>query len=451
VNLRPTVALLPLPIAFAAGSIAARTLYARVPLRFRADSGQPLAVVTAWGAHGEAAFAILAATVAAGAAATLVAMHRCARTATGSEGTAILATAALTAAAALTWPFVFSSDAYAYAAYGAMAAAGIDPYAPVAFATHGAFVDAARAQWSGSFPVCVYGPAFVAVATEVVRAGAGNVAATLFGFRALAVAAFLTSIALLDRALADTPPADRYRALCAYGLNPVCLWTAAEGHNDAFLMAAVMAAAAVARRNLPGGAFLMGLGALIKAPAAVLALGAGLHPQLGRARLRALTAAGAGVGVAAGLSLPVLLPALRTVGAHGVYDPQVSVQGLFGPRIGVLLACAAAAWGLVLFERGRAAGAAWLGIALMVALPNGYPWYAPWLLPWCLGAGWGAASRALWAATIFSVARYLPDAAGTLGADAVRAAAAVAALPLAFALAELRLRIPTRKKVSVRS
>jgi hypothetical protein len=440
------------PLAFGAGSAAMRVLLQRAPRSIAVDLAQPLPVVTAWHAFGSAAFAILAFTIALATLGLLVAAPRFARGAAGRDGLLVVAIAALALLAAGSWPVVFSSDVYAYAAYGALAAAGHDPYAALAPSVSGPFVEAARWQWSGPFPRCVYGPLFVALARgEVALFGAAGVAATLTALRVSAGAAFLGSILLLDSALGErVPAASRRLALCAYGLNPVALWTVAEGHNDAFVMLVVTAGAAAAARGARfAGPLLAALAPVLKAPGLLLAAVAACGVVAFRVPERGRILAGVGLGtvLAAGIALPPLLPALGALGKHGRYAPQVSAQGLLGLGPALVLAALAAGYGVLLLRGGRRSGFAWLGIGVLLALPNPYPWYAPWLVPLALAAGAGASGVALWAATISAVVRYLPDAAGGLDAGTARLAALFAALPLLWAVAGARRLVFARKKV----
>src|ERR1700693_2044772 len=115
-------ALAGVPLAFAAGAVASRVLLRAEPQRWTADLSQPLVVVTAWRDYGLDFFVIFALTIA-------------------------LAASALIAA--FSWPIVFSSDVYAYAAYGDLTLHGHNPYIPVSAAYHDRFVDAARWQWGG--------------------------------------------------------------------------------------------------------------------------------------------------------------------------------------------------------------------------------------------------------------------------------------------------------------
>jgi hypothetical protein len=442
-------ALMPIPLAFAAGALGARSLQTHAPQRFAVDFAQPFVIVTAWGSFGSEAFAILGCTLLVATIALVLAARALVREPKPTDTPAVVAIAACALACAFAWPFAFSSDVYAYAAYGAMVRDGLDPYALLPAHAHGAFYDAARWQWSGVYPVCVYGPAFVALATGTVAAFASlGAGATLTALRVGSALAFLGSIACLAAALAGRPRRERAIALYAYGLNPVILWSVAEGHNDAWLLLVVIGAAAL-RRSLPRvAAIALGASLLVKAPGAVFAAAVALDGRLGLRRDRAsiLGSLAAGFAAAAALCLTVMWPAFTSLGAHGKYAPAVSVQGLLGLVPSIVLASAAAAYGAKLLLGSQRTGYAWLGIALLVGLPNGYPWYALWLVPFALAAGPGRASLALWIATISSVMRYLPDAAGDLTPAAARIASLVAALPLLYAL-DLRI-ARFRKKVS---
>jgi alpha-1,6-mannosyltransferase len=439
-----SAALAAIPGAFALGGLAERALLARAPTAFAVDLAQPLPVATAWGGYGAAVLTIAFAAFATAGVAAALATGAMLRDPRPGDARAIAAAAAAALAAALAWPVVFSSDVYAYAAYGDLAARGLDPYAPAPAALHDPTLDAARWQWNGPFPVCVYGPPLVAVARAAdALAGERGIAAGLLLLRLAAAVAFAGSIACANLALAGLEPRRRNAILGAYALHPVLLWSVAEGHNDAFLLLAVAAAAALVRRGAATvGALLLGLATAIKAPGAVLAVAFGVDAAfVGRGDVprRAVRVAGVAFGLA-GAALwagPPLLRAAATVGAHGRYAPAVSPQGLLGPLLAAALALGAALYGLArLRARGRD-GLAWLGIAAVLALPNVQPWYALWLVPLALAGGGGLAARALYGVTFSFAMRYVPDAVGTLAPAAATLAAAVATAPLLPALGAL--------------
>lgn len=424
-----------------AAGVAARGLLSAAPRRLTVDLAQPLVVVTAWGGYGACFFLLLAAAVAAGALALGVLCLRAARQGGdlpgGRSGTAtILLCAALALAGALSWPCVFSSDVYAYAAYGDQVLRGQNPYVAPPPGTHDAFLDAARWQWTRtSFPPCVYGPLFVGLGAATVLLGGMQVAPALWLLRLAACGAFLSAILLFDAALAGRPR--RQIAVALLALNPVALWSAAEGHNDTLVLAAVLGAVVAARRGKPVlAAALVGLSPLIKA----VGLLAGppmwaLQPSARRARFgAALVAAGAATAL---VLLPLQLGGLRTLGRHGHYAPEYSLQGLVGVVPGLLLGGALVLAALPDLRRGRFGGVVRLALGVWLALPNAYPWYALWVLP-VAAAGLGTwEAAALLGVTISVVLRYLPEAFGPLGGVPGALLALGELLPAAVALAAL--------------
>ncbi len=433
----------------AASAYGATVLARHPPSRVSGDFAQPLVVATAWGHYGMAAFAWLAAGVAASAILLAFAVARVARRPLATDRYAILTGAAFGLSAAAAWPFVFSSDVYAYAAYGALAERGFDPFALAPATLHDAFIDAARQQWHGAFPVDVYGPGMLAISRAAVRAAGGqDVKGALLMLRLSADCAFLGSVVLLDVALGDASARRRSVALAAYALNPVVLWGAAEGHNDSFValgFAASLALARVGKRRT--GALVAGLLPLFKATGAAFALGFAIEVLRQRqAHARAtVVAALAGLAIAALFGAPPLLRALGVMRAHASYEPALSAQALLGPGPALSLTAAATIWATHRLVHGDARGYAWLGIAALLGLPNVYPWYTLWIMPCVLASTNGPAAIGLAIATIFTLVRYLPDAAGTLTGRAEHLAAAFAIAPLAIALAEFRPRAGQKK------
>lgn len=396
--------------------------------------------MTAWRTDGATAFALLAASVATSALFLGLALARVRRHPLASDRGAIVAGALVGLLGAAAWPFVFSSDVYAYAAYGDLAVRGIDPYRIAPASVRDAVLDAASFQWRGPFPVDIYGPGMLVLSRfAVVLARPWGVGATLSILRFGAAVAFVASVVLLDRALTGCDRRRHATVLAAYALNPVILWSVAEGHNDAFVALGLAAAATLARDGrVRAGGILAGLLPVLKATGAGFALGYALEALRGQGpgKRGTLAATAIGFAVAAALALPPLAVALSAVRAHGHYAPSLSVQGFIGPIPALALALGASWWGLRRVVGGDARGYAWLGIAAIVALPNDYPWYALWIVPCALAAGGGPAAVGLWLATISALVRYLPDAVGTLSRDAAEIAAAVAILPLALAFAE---------------
>jgi hypothetical protein len=430
-----------------AAGLAARALLDGAPAGIAVDLAQPLVVVTAWGPFGAGLFALWAAGITAGALALTLLCVRAARGGgdlpAGSGGrNALVVCAALALAAGLAWPCVFSSDVYAYAAYGDQALHGQNPYRPASAAAHDAYLDAARWQWTRtSFPACVYGPLFVAAGAAAVAVTDQRIVPTLWLLRLAASAAFLAAILVLDAALAGTPRRRIHVAL--FALNPVALWSAAEGHNDGFVILAVLGAVLAARRGqvrLAGA--LVALTPLVKAIGLIAAppfwalLGRRARGRFGWTFLLVALAVAAVV-------VPLQLTALGGLARHGRYAPQFSLQGLIGPLPALLIAGALGIAALIDLRRGRPAGAVRLALALWLAIPNPYPWYALWIAPLAAAAPWSWESAALLGATFSIGLRYLPDAYGDMAGTPGALLTLGELLPAGLALLAFRPRATT--------
>ncbi len=444
------------PLAILLGGLFARALLAHAPARFATDLAQPLPVVTAWGGFGAELFAVFALSLAVAALAAFgFALELSWGELQSRDLRLIWTSAAATLAAALAWPAVFSSDAYAYAAYGELALHGIDPYVRLASNVHGPFVDLARWQWSGTFPPCVYGTGFVEVARGLVALfGAHDPAQTLLAFRVLTSLAWLATAYVFWLIARRWFPARQGGALALFALNPLGLWCAAEGHNDALMVLAVLLGALAAVRGaFFAGGLTLGLAALLKAaalPAGPL-LALYLAPRAGRRHAVELVGGYlAGVAASALLLAGPMWHALAVLGAHGAYAPEVSLQSLTGALPAFALAAVAALAGLRALLRGEGSGLLWLAISVPLALPNPYPWYMMWVLP-VAAAARGPAAAWLWIATIAGSLRYLPDALGPLRSDTNMLAATVALVPLAVAAALLVRPALTRREARVAS
>jgi alpha-1,6-mannosyltransferase len=417
-------------------------MLANAPSRLAADLAQPLTVVTAWGPFGARLFALLAGGTLISVAALAALCLRAARgggdlPAGGGGRAALVLCAALGLGAALSWPCIFSSDVYAYAAYGDQTLHGQNPYRPAPPTSHDAFLDAARRQWTRvSFPPCVYGPAFVAAAAVAVAAAGRSIVPALWLLRLLACAALLGGILLLD-VLLEGAPRRRIR-VALFALNPVVLWSAAEGHNDTLVVAAVLGGILAARRGRPALA-----GAVLAATPLLKAIGLLAGPGLwttlaGRERaVFARTFAALGLAVAA-IVVPLQLGALAGLAQHGRYAPQFSLQGLLGPVAALLCALALALSALPGLRARRPAATQRLALALWLAIPNPYPWYALWIAPLVTFGALGWEGAALFAATISVTLRYLPDAFGDVSGAAATSIAAGVVLPAGLAALAVR-------------
>ncbi len=371
----------------------------------------PLVVVTNWGAQGVPFLGALLLALAAGAFLYWRALRR-----TQSLSPIVIFIAA-TAALAAAWlvPVLFSSDVYAYAAYGEMTRLGLNPYAHAPLDTSDALVRAAQFQWGSAFPICLYGPAFVGLAWLLVTAFAPlGALAQLDAFRAAACAAFLLCIPLATGAFAGDRAA-RLRAAATIGLNPVAIWCAAEGHNDAIALAAVLVGfVVVRRRNVGFGAAILALSSLVKLPG--IAAAAALAGVQRRARVGAI----AGSAIAAASSIPLLAGIATQLAPHGSYAPQASFQAMLAP-LGAIVALTSAgvvaavlgARGIALVRRGQNEGWIWMGLAAWVLIPNPYPWYALWLVALAALAPSSRAGAVAIVLSFVSPLRYIPDAIAT--------------------------------------
>ena len=404
---RFALALAGVPLAFGAGALASHRVLPALGVSARALD-QPLLVVTSWGGSGFVAWGLLAATIAAASIPYAIAAgeaERIERSRFAILG--VIVASVLASAAAAAFRFVFSSDVYAYAAYGALLAAGGDPYRPhvmsqTLLATP-AFADAVRFEWP-SLPTCVYGPAFLYLASALVAGTHADLAAVLRGMRALAVVAFAASLALIARSAPDRRPL----IAALVGLNPVAIWSVAEGHNDALVLMFAAAGALVARARPMFGGAVIALASVLKAIAVPVALGfaalARRRDACAGALIGLILAAGAqaaAIGAAGGLQVMVATDFV------GTRDAALS-EGLRGVMALAVLMTTLVLWGGGARLRGLAAGA----LVVWLLLPHHYAWYGLWLLPLAAVTSRTSEGKALLAATFCGLLRYLPDAAG---------------------------------------
>lgn len=319
---------------------------------------------------------------------------------------------AIACVCALMMPVVFSSDVYAYAGYGDMALHGIDPYAHARIALRDPLLDAMVWQWGNPPPMCVYGPAFVWLAHGIVALllplGA---AAPLWGLRILACVALIACAPLAYAAFKPLGEGRARMAAAGIALNPMAIWACAEGHNDAIVLAIVLAGCALAARSRAfAGALVIALGALVKAPALAAAFGYLLAIWKNR-ELRGPVIAGAALGatIVGAIAAPLEYGVQAHLAPAGHYFPQFSLQYLSLP-LTIVLCIVFAVRGARDLLRGSLQGAAYLGFAAWMAIPNPYPWYGLWLLPLAFLAEEARVTWALIAAALLIVLRYYGDA-----------------------------------------
>jgi hypothetical protein len=393
---------------------------------------QPLVVVTEWGASG----ALLLGLLFLGVAAAGVVYWRLLAAPKPLSLVGLIALVAIGLAIAWCVPVLFSSDVYAYAAYGEMARLGLNPYAHIATVTDDALIRDAIAQWNpstplraGTFPICVYGPAFVLLAKAVVSALAPlGTLAQLQGMRALASVALVACMPLAYAAFQGDRAA-RLRAAATIGLNPVVLWCTAEGHNDAVALAVVLAGFALARRRFVAiGAGLAALSALVKLPGAVAAVALAVVDR--RARL--------GTAIAGVLSVPLFAGIATQLAPKGQYLPEASLQAVLAPLgpipallLAAIVATALSSRAIRLVRDAWAEGWVYLGLAAWVLIPNPYPWYATWLVALAALAPRTRAASVALLLSFTSMLRYVPDAVATPAPAAGVVLGILATLPLA--------------------
>ncbi len=194
----------------------------------------------------------------------------------------LLILGAVAVAALTVLPPVGSSDALDYAAYGRIADLGRDPYlvAPHFLrAMHGAFARAVPRIWQHQ--VSVYGPFATAEQYLAARLGGTSIARVVFWLKLPNALAYGAIALVIDR-LTRSEPALRLRAHLLWTVNPLLLWViVAAGHLDVLAAAAGLIALALVGR-----------------PAA-----AGPHDDIATPALWRIAAAGALIGLAAGIKI----------------------------------------------------------------------------------------------------------------------------------------------------
>jgi hypothetical protein len=384
-----------IPLTIAVGALGSHLLFPLLP-KPAAVLAQPIPVVTAWGSSGVLAWLLYAATMCV-AGGFYVAALVAARRNEIPRGAIVVATL-VAALAAFGFRFMFSSDVYAYAAYGALAAMHQNPYLlrtfPPAQLVDAHWTAAIGFEWP-SLPACVYGPAFVAFSRGIVLATHFDLAHALLALRLVGIGAFVGAIALAPSAL----------LALAVGLNPVVLSTIAEGHNDALILLAIALAYRLAQKAPAAGGVLAGFATLLKATGGIAALAiAYVLPERRFAW-----------GAAAGIAVSVLLQLLATHAAGG-YRTLAATDFVGTPQAAVAIALRGtmalglAFWALHL--AGRAARVRALAVAALLIwalYPNDYPWYGVWLLPLAAATLEYPEGTALLVLTFSSTLRYLSD------------------------------------------
>ena len=406
--------ILTIPLAFLIGALASRYAAMLVPQRFTIDMAQPLPVVTTWGPAGVLPIVILLVTVGVATFAYAASLR------VAPPRRITLLCAAATMAAGFLWIPLFSSDTYAYEAYGELARLGFNPYAVISPPPGNALLAAAVWQWRPAIPPCVYGAGFVWIAQMLVTfTHTFPPAITLDAFRILSCACLLACGAMIGR-----------REAFFLSCNPVAIWGAIEGHNDTIMLLVVLAGVTMSTSYARIGATIATLGALIKAPAIAAGAALGIQGLIERRSFSATTGFLLGCAILAVALAPMLEGIGSGVASHGSYAPAASVQALAWP-IAALLA-------IFVLLRLRTA-TTWMdrfcivALAAWLAIPNPYPWYSIWILPIAAFATDRRLATCAIAVSCAAMLRYIPDAIGAptqAGALALGLIATLAYLPL---------------------
>ena len=430
------------PIGFALGALACALALRHAPAALAVDLAQPLVVVTYWQSFGALMWLTLFGAVAVASVGYVFAIKSAPR-----HLRMTMLISALACAAALAFPVVFSSDVYAYAGYGNMALHGMDPYAHARITVRDPIFDAMLWQWGNPPPMCVYGPAFVWFAKSIVALSSQlGPAAPLWAFRVLACAVLVLCAPLAYAAFKPFSQSRRLTAAAGIALNPVAIWSCAEGHNDIFVVALVLGGFAIAVRSRAFvGALVVALAALVKAPALAAAAAFSVYAWPRREmRMRVITGAALGALITIAIAAPLEIGAQKRIALSGHYFAQFSVQYALSTVVPLWIAvtltfaaCAIAALlGLRALYLGRPSGAIYVAVAAWLMLPNPYPWYALWILPVAFLASDVRQMWGLIAASLLSIFRYYGDATTELSAPlGVAIVVLQVALPIALIMA----------------
>lgn len=291
--------------------------------------------------------------------------------------------------APLAAPLLLSTDAWTYWDHGRIAAVhGGDPYVdtPADYEDDVAF-PFVGADWRDS--TSVYGPAFTLASEPIALVSGSSADLAAWLFKALAAAGILAAAALA--ALLSPRPAF---AAAFVGWNPLlAVHFAGGGHNDAWMVALVVGALALAasgRRQLAGAAW--ALATLVKwVPLLLLPLRA----LESRARGRRVGHAGFAIAALAVAAVATVRYGPDWLRAFGPLARNANQETTFAlpHRLGQLgvpreaawtLAAVAFAAGYVWLAREALRGRARLGLAaglLLAVVPYLAPWYTAWAVP----------------------------------------------------------------------
>ena len=228
---------------------------------------------------------------------------------------------------------------------------------------------------------------------------------------------------------------DSARAAAAtIGLNPVAIWCAAEGHNDALALAIMLLRIPLVRRRTVHSAPPSSPSRRSSSRRPAAADRARESSTVGARSARARRSRGRVV-----FSVAAVRRDRNTLAPHGAYAPQASLQAIVAPvsphsRIGCAAVASARFWRraeLVLLRRSTRRGLVWFGLGSWVLVPNPYPWYGLWLV--ALAALGPRRARPPFASALAtSLLRYVPDAVGLRRLQPLSVALGVASRPSAL-------------------
>jgi alpha-1,6-mannosyltransferase len=367
-------------------------------------------------------------------------------------------------------PPLMSRDVYAYAAQGAFAARGGDPYltsvARLAGSPYSHLVDP---LWRHA--TSPYGPLFLEFARGAAAAGGRHVLVTVLALRLVAVAGMiLLAVAVPPLARSYGRPAATAFALAV--LNPLLLLTLVGGaHNDALMLGLLMAGVALCRAGrLVPAVVVCALAATVKVPAfaGVVFVGWTWPGATATWRRRLGTVMGAvagGAAVVAAVSLGSgwgwrwltaadpgkVVSWLDPATAAGLLAARVMAAAGLGAHTDVVVGAArvvalviAAVIGLVLLWRtdriGLPAALGWTLLAVAVLGPVVWPWYETWGLTLVAVTAGTASRRAVLIVSAVGCFATIPRHISAHGAAPVVAALLLALWTAALAIADVRCR-----------
>ncbi len=367
-------------------------------------------------------------------------------------------------------PPLMSRDVYAYAAQGALAARGVDPYtATVARLAGSPYLHLVDPLWRHA--TSPYGPLFLGFARAAAAAGGRHVLVTVLALRLVAVAGMIllaVAVPPLARSYGRSPAT----AFALAVLNPLLLLTLVGGaHNDALMLGLLAAGLALARsgRIVPA-VLLCALAATVKVPAfaGVVFVGWAWPGATATWRRRLATTGGAVAGgavVVAAVSLGSgwgwrwltaadpgkVVSWLDPATAAGLLITKLAAAAGLGTHTAgavsaarVLALAVAAAVGLALLWRtdriGLPAALGWTLFAVAVLGPIVWPWYETWGLALVAVTAGTAARRAVLVISAVGCFATIPSHVSAPGATPVVAALLLALWTVALTIAAVRCR-----------